>query len=348
LASDWQVYDEAAATYVPYIYDLHFPLRKAHLLLKRQEVEGYTLSLKKEKGYLFINNQLCYNFENQSSSYLDMDSLFRTDTLKIFLLTYYSDQIIYQFPEAFLGRKDNVEALTKKQLLKEELLAKTIAKQPYRNFLIVASILLLLIIAIISHFMKGSVFGFDRESERLSRIGQVKKIGFWQFFSFMLLYSVSIAFTIFFLSTYTESFSMDNITVRKENFWGLNNNFLELTLFIAFFLCLKYMLIWSVGNLLNNKFIANFHFQEYLNINRMMCVSWGIVMILANAAQPSLPSSWVELLVYLSMMVWVLKSLLISIRINGVGTYQKLHLFSYLCTTEYVPTLLLAKIFLKI
>ena len=360
LENAWSIYDNQLQTYVPFLPSLHTGEKQLYLILDYQKYKDFYISLAAEKdAYLFINNNLFYHFQNSSWLHLKIDSLQKiTQSKSLILLTYLASHIITEPPSTQITlqkreinlatTKDAAGKLPEKITLSVKERSEEIREN--KNFLLLATICLLAIMAVFSYTYKP-IFSFQFLISELDSFlkgkNQVKRLSTPSFLFFLLYYGISLAFVIMFLSTYSSKISYANFFSEPNTLVERAEVFLLLTTLIIALVVGKYCLIWILGSLYNDRNIANLHFQEYMNISRLFCVVWLSVILLANSIATTISPASVDFLAYFFAFCMLLQSILMGYRINNSVIHKKLYLFSYLCASEYLPLFLSAKLLMN-
>lgn len=359
LENAWSIYDNQLQAYVPFLPQLHTKEKQLYLILDHRKYKDFYLSLVAPKGtYLFLNNNLFHYFQDSLQLNLKIDSLQKITIGKPLLLTYLSMQYIKEPPStkitigmnggSLVGNKETVAKLQESTpiLIK----ARAADRQDNKNFLLLATMGLLTIMAVFSYISKP-MFSFQILLNELGSFlkgkNQIKRLSTPSFLFFLLYYGLALSFAIMFLSTYSNKISYTNFFVGATTLEDRIEVFLLLTASVIALIVSKYGLIWVLGSLYNDRNIINLHFQEYMNISQLFCVVWLSVILLANSVATAISPVAIDLLVYFFGFCMLLQSILMSYRINNSVIHKKLYLFSYLCASEYLPLFLSAKLLMN-
>jgi hypothetical protein len=120
-----------------------------------------------------------------------------------------------------------------------------------------------------------------------------------------------------------------------------------LLLSVASFVIVKYLSISLMGILYHDRHILNLHFQEYMTSSYIFSVLAQLAILLTNTRAQFLTPDIGDLS-YVMIACMALPSLFLTYRLNKSVSYRKIYLFSYLCTTEYLPLLLFIKFFITL
>lgn len=356
LEKDWSIYDNQLKEYVPFLPALHNKEKQLYLALEHQKYKGFYLSLFGEKNvYLFINNNLCYYFKDAEWLHLNIDSLQRSIKSSPILITYLSGSAIKNMPSiAITLQKYTPPNLISNKNIGENQANNTriIKTKPKifsetKIFLMITSLGILVVMAVFSKTMKP-IFSFSFIYNSLENFikgkNQIKRLSTPTFAFFLFYYGLTLAFVIIFLSTYTDKVSYQFFFDEATTLGGRVEVFLLLSLLMTGFIILKYLIIWLLGLLYNDRQLTNLHFQEFMDLSQVFCVIFVLTTLLASSAVSSLSLLAFDVLVYFFGICLFAQSVLMSYRINNAVSYQKLYLFSYLCASEYLPLFLSAKL----
>jgi len=354
----WSIYDNKLQTYIPFLPTLHTQEKQLYLILASQKYKNFYLSILGEKGtYLFINNNLSYHFQVSSTLHLKIDSLQKAMQDAPLLFTYLSENAIHKAPITEITlqkRRTNSDSLASHKVSKTEVHI-SVRKKPNKtkmseNFLLLASLGLLAIMAVFSYINKP-IFSMQLIMNELDAFlkgkNQIKRLSTPSFLFFLLYYGSALAFVIMFLSTYSGNFSYSTLLAEPITLAERIETFLLLTGIIILLVAAKYCLIWILGSLYNDRNIINLHFQEYMTISQLLCAVWLSTILLANSVATTISPSSIDYLLYFFAFCMLLQSFLMSYRINNSTIHKKLYLFSYLCASEYLPLFLSAKLLMS-
>ena len=356
LEKDWSIYDNQLKEYVPFLPALHAREKQLYLAFEQQKYKGFNLSILGEKEvYLFINNNLCYYFPAQQWLHLNIDSLQKAIKQSPLLITYLSKNNLRQLPtiavtlqkEEAVIVKENQIVTEKKEIKDATAKIKDKEQKELKNFLMIATLGILAVMAVFSITIRpifSFSFIFNSIDNFLKGKNQIKRLSTPTFVFFLLYYGLTLAFVVMFLSTYTNKVSYQYFFDEANTLIGRVEVFIFLSLLMTLFLIAKYLIIWILGSLYNDRQLTNLHFQEFMDLSQVFCVIFIITTLLANSVVSSLTPLGFDILIYFFELCFLAQAFLMSYRINNAVSYQKLYLFSYLCASEYLPLFLSAKL----
>lgn len=359
LENAWSIYDNQLQAYVPFLPRLHTKEKQLYLILDYQKYKDFYLSLAAPQGtYLFLNNNLFHYFQDSLQLNLKIDSLQKIIIGKPLLLTYLSMQYIKEPPSTNItigirGSRltgDKEIGVKAQENIPIVIKARAADTQDNKNFLLLATLCLMTIMAVFSYISKQMFslqFLLNELGSFLKGKNQIKRLSTPSFLFFLLYYGLALSFAVMFLSTYGNKISYTNFFVEATTLEDRIQIFLLLTASVIALIISKYGLIWVLGSLYNDRNIINVHFQEYMNISQLFCVVWLSVILLANSVATTISPSTIDFLAYFFGFCMLLQSILMSYRINNSVIHKKLYLFSYLCASEYLPLFLSAKLLMN-
>lgn len=358
----WSIYDNELQAYIPFLPALQQEEKQLYLVLANQKYARFYLSILGEKGtYLFINNNLSYRFRETSILHLKIDSLQKLTGGNSLFFTYLSETNIRKPPLTQIIQQKNMRGVADSLSVSKDTIQQSIGYsmvvreradevKTNKNFLLIASLSLLAIMAVFSYTSKP-VFSFqfllNEFDAFLKGKNQIKRLSTPSFLFFLLYYSSALAFAIMFLSTYSRKVSYAAFLAAPTTLGERVETFLFLIGLIMLFVAAKYCLVWILGSLYNDRNIVNLHFQEYMTISQLFCVVWLSVILLANSIATTISQDTIDYLLYFFAFCMIAQSLFMSYRINNSTIHKKLYLFSYLCASEYLPLFLSAKLLMS-
>lgn len=351
LEEEWTVFDKSTNTYLPYFANLYPKVNKLHVEINKPVYKGlYINVLGDSTAALFINQRLCYLFKSKKWFSMSIDSLQKRNKDKTLLLTYYKTSNFGKQPEVYMTVNPY------KQLTQIRENTKPIRNLPYKtetaqkNRVGITSLLVLVVVALTSSLhtplFKWSLLVKNFTNFIQART-QIKRLQGSQFFWYTVYYSLTIGFVISLIINKTIAIDEYNQLAALPTIWKSIFNFTLIFLLIASSVLAKYILVWLMAQLYNNRQILNLHFQEFIIISQIIC-SAVLLLALLISTLPSHHSYAVILLKYIVLGFLALQTFLISYRIKQSISYSWVYFFAYLFTTEIAPFLLYVKLFVTL
>jgi hypothetical protein len=351
LEEEWTVFDKSTNTYLPYFANLYPKVNKLHVEIDKPIYKGlYINILGDSTAALFINQRLCYLFTSKKWFSMSIDSLQKRNKDKTLLLTYYKTSNFGKQPEVYLTVNPY------KQLTQARQEAKQIRNLPHKtevarkNMIGITSLLVLVVVALTSSLhtplFKWSLLVKNFTNFIQART-QIKRLQGSQFFWYTVYYSLTIGFVISLIINKTTTLDEYSQLDALPTIWKSTSNFMFVFLLIVAGVLAKYVLVWLMAQLYNNRQILNLHFQEFIIISQIIC-SVILLLALVISTLPSHHSYAVILLKYIVLGFLAMQTFLISYRIKQSISYSWVYFFAYLFTTEIAPFLLYVKLFVTL
>jgi hypothetical protein len=110
---------------------------------------------------------------------------------------------------------------------------------------------------------------------------------------------------------------------------------------------LKYPLINIIASIFLFRKLKAVHFYENFRFGFFVSFIFLVISMANNYTDGKLLLDHIEIMSGLVIVLLVANSILVFIKLNSLQSFRKLHLFSYLCSTEIIPLIILLKIFTK-
>ncbi|WP_160118586.1 DUF4271 domain-containing protein [Chryseotalea sanaruensis] len=331
LQQDWFVYTDSG--YVK--FDEALQAKSVHIQQKASLGSGDYLKVKSTIPFsLFVDQQLLW--ADQKSLLISIDSLRRALAKTTFTISIYSKEKI-----------EKTSLLT--QLVRYPLVAsKSIyEKRPsafLTNFVLIgASIILLLLILIVKlnpklasdYFSVSKIFSM-RESEDNIVYTRITSSGNFLFFGFS---SLTIAFFLLLLFVHLP----DKLLIKPDSLPDLMRDWLLLSLLVILIFSVKMLTIYLFATLFQLRDVAGMQFFNWTRLFFLFVgfsVSLLTISILTRTAGPG----WINFFYMATGSVLVMWIVLAFFKIAAKARISPFHLFSYLCATEIIPSLIILKI----
>lgn len=341
---DWEAYDDEAKHYVPFFkypdskvvrFQLDFnKYRKAHVRLRLPE-----------NYFIWIQSHLIHHQKENCLIYFSLDSLrgvYGKSKVHMFI---YSPNFKESEIGASVVNKDRVERIDA-----EETLLKKRINDGRTNYFILISIITLSLIAILRAFYYRVFQEYTSWDKSLQQ-----RQGFdliiahsplaWPNLGFIIFYAVLIGNSIMNVALFMDEsqqvlpfgLSSESAILSGFKFGG----------YCLLLIVLKLLLITVTSELFQIRKIRLLHFFTYFRLSLLIAIALFVFSIINGILDGGPVSEGWSLLRLLIILAWSARLILIFFVLNKIYTFRKLHLFSYLCSTELIPLLLFFKIFLK-
>ena len=290
-----------------------------------------------ERGHVFVNGQLLGAIESEAS--FPVDSLRQLFGDRLWVAVY---------------APHGLEGLTTEIVWYSETVAEvsTLSLCPptfFRDYGILASLLLLLFVLLLfrtnpqltlDYFSFSKVFSSSErnETQLASRITSSENL---------LFYLFCALFAGFLLSAILYSAGPFFQAARPLAFTSLGASFLiwaRLSAFILLLLAAKLSIVLVFSTLFNFRETVSFQFFNFLRFVLFTSVVLGLLSLVLFIFQVS-STSWYERLIGIGLLLLTVGSVMVLMKLLRKSRLSFFHLFSYLCISEFIPLVILFKIF---
>jgi len=348
LADDWQVYDEAAKAYVPYLPERHQNYSSFSLFLNLETARYYQLLVFSEReSYLFLNASLQRQIPAGTWAVLSVDSLYGVYHTPEVLLTLYGRE---ESPRAGPARATVLLGYRRAANQKPValggglLLAKPRpTDDAFVNFFILGFLLILLGYAGLFMAFNKAFTRFYSPRDLLTinprdpTLSVTKSLDVSNLF-FVFHLSLVVAYLYLIVATKSvDLFSTQALLREGETLGDLLIRFGEATLLVFALFVGKYVLLQMLGTLYRFERVADYHYFKILQASSQFFTGLLlVVMVMASSFSAALAQ--VETYVVVPVVLFFLARLaLLYFSINKLASVKNLYLFSYLCIVELIP-----------
>ncbi|KYG78088.1 hypothetical protein AWW68_04785 [Roseivirga spongicola] len=215
----------------------------------------------------------------------------------------------------------------------------------FRNIAMAIAMLLFIVFAvsrIIYPKLFSSIYSFDKFLNFRYRedFGSGIRLFSTESFYFTGVLSLSFSFGIlciyFFHSELRAALPWLEITTL---FWGIAV-WLILGVAIQFVMFLKFLFVRVFGWLFNIPAEETRHFQEFQSFNHSFSILLYAILSISIYVRFNFPMVALEILAVVLVIYLVFRLINLFFKIRSLGACSNLYIFSYLCTTELMPTLI--------
>lgn len=342
----WYTYKGETGHFVPYMGE---PAEAIFTWVSTRGNESKSLDLKIPKGYsYFINHQYGGVFDREKVSW-SLDSLQMRYGESFLLTLYHARGIQLSAIQIHYGAVDTLTAAAmpyadlKPMPRKEE-------KSGLRNFFIIGFWLILGFFAFVRlRYPKRYKFYFSfshllstkliDESDYRSSVANAENL------SFLFLYSLLVSFMLLLIAphfTYLQPYLPVTFTDSYMQFLGLWG--LGVILFMAIML-LKYGVVQFMSTLFGFRGFTTYYFYEFLQTSLIELVLLFGLWTLGYSFLDAFTIKFSYFFIDGLLILMVLRGILLYYKILKTGRFKNLYLFSYFCTTELIPLVLILKFF---
>lgn len=331
LQQDWLIYNDSA--YVKFTEDQ--TIKSIHLQINASIGTGDFLKLESINAFsVFIDQKLFW--VDQNNLLISMDGLRQQLRKGDFTISIYS--------------KHRIEAgslLT--QLVRHPMVvsASIYEKRPsdyLANFVLIGSAIILLLLILIvklnpklasDYFSVSKIFSL-RESEDNIVYTRITSSGNFLFFGFS---SLTIAFFLLLLFVHLP----DKLLIRPELLSDLMRDWLYLSLIVMVVFSLKMATVYLFATLFQLRDVAGMQFFNWTRLF-FLFVGFSVSILVIGILTNNTGTGWINFFYVAAGTILVMWIGLAFFKIAGKARISPFHLFSYLCATEIIPSLIILKI----
>lgn len=345
LKQNWLVFSEQNNQFLPYIRDIHSPVF-IHFYLNLNKYKEYHLLIEiPNNTSLFIENKLVEFYKNSQTINLRIDSLQTAYELDNIFITIFSEENISETLQTYIVDfnlpKDNY-------ISKMEVSFPLRIQNRFQDFKLI-SILFIVLTGIIirlsqemlykEYFSMRKIFTLNPRSEILYSISFFSKSNLL----FLMFYGIIIGFSI--------SNVVAWVTLQKPMIFSFSNTVegiifaIVISILVIFIMILKYLILKLIANIFMFRKVTSIHNYEYLRFSFIISLILFVLTLVNNFSKGTFANDYIIQLGWLLGVLAVFRSIFIYFKLNKLFSFRKLHLFSYLCSTEIIPLIIFLKIF---
>jgi hypothetical protein len=348
LESSWLTVDRGGQNYVPYIKgrSLNYPV--IGLLLDTDDSKGLVLKCCVQQGTsVFVNNRIVDQTTLNACRYYDVDSLKSQYQRGSLFISFYQENLDPKLLSTTLMTTHpapDIQARSKPtvQIIKR-------SSDQFADFFVMAILSVAAFFAfLINRYPKGhrdyfnfsKAFSLSLKEEKVLTQRNMSIVN--TLFIWMYAMVISLLIVLFWkiFDAVPNLFDFVELTTLKTCFFS----WLTMSFMTFCVLELKYLLIKILCSLLNVEKIAQIHFFDFL---RLSLIFVGITFIGASSLYLSNLSRELPytIILYIFIALLGVRIIILLFKLIGDTSFRKIHLISYLCTTEILPLLIGIRIF---
>lgn len=352
LRESWYVYDKGMKSYVPFVDEENHNSPYIGFFAPERAYKGKAIFLSVPKNTsLLLDNKLVKHYHKASEETILLDSLYSSTSSLNPFFTLYNPSLNVALVKTLIISEDPKFSVLKGDAGQSyfELIQRNI--NGLKDFYLSGILILLVFFGVLFHSFKKFFRDYFNVGRTLTL--RVRDEGIYKM---NILSSVNILFLVFL--SLTISFLLLSLFSLGEwrHFGFLNwstmvNSFqswiLLAGLALSFFL-LKYLFIYIISSIFLISDFKRIHFYDSTRITifffNMLLV--GFVVYYLNLQYFS-GFSFNRWAIYSIVLFLIFHIIFIFMKLMNVYPYRKLHLFSYLCTTEIIPLIIGLKFFVN-
>ncbi len=218
-----------------------------------------------------------------------------------------------------------------------------------RNSLLIISMILLATLAV-SRLVYPKLFSYVYGFEKLlifkyrEDFGSGIRLLSTESFFFTSLLSAILSFVFICISSQLDNqILVNNHFLSLGSFWLTLGTWLIVSLFILFLFFLKFLFVRFFGWLFALPYTITRHFQEFQNFNNLIAIVLFSITLAGLYWQFKFPTGLDEFLMVLIAIYLFFRLINLFFKIRSLRACSNLYIFSYLCSTELIPTFLVLK-----
>ncbi|SFD69806.1 DUF4271 domain-containing protein [Spirosoma endophyticum] len=342
--NDFQVYDEGAKAYIPYIVEQHADQTALSAYVDLESNRHYNLLVStRQDGYLFINAALKRKLRANQWQILSIDSLFRTYRQPEIFLTVYGAPGIND-KQLFIGYPKS--ATQKPVILRDDNLS--VRPRPrtiYENFLGFGLLFLLATHAFLFAFYRRAFQRFYNFRDLISLRSQDDSFLINRPLSSVnLLFTLNLSFIIAYLIVFVQSRNLEVFASRalllgEQGLGGLVGEFFLLSVVVLSSLVSKYVSLEIMGGLYKLEESIQVHYFKILQSSLLFFACLTLLLAVLAYNTPAMP--WSQSILLLPLIgFYAARLILLYFVIRSLEPIKNLYLFSYLCIVELIPLII--------
>lgn len=343
---DWQVYNDKMKAYIPYITEQHLAYPSHTLFCDIQSNRGYDLLVfsKKADNFLFINGSLRQKIPVGKWIVLNVDSLYKVyEQPTIYITLYGSNSIDDKI--LMLGYK---RSLDQKPIVLSEsgITAKPRTPAPYRNYLVMVSMFILVMFSYLSNSYVRAFQRYYNLRDLLNTL--VREQSFLinkplSRMNVMFIILLSLIMGLFYMLLQSKGiyiFGGRTILQEGETLGVLSSNYFRICLAVFVILIVKYFFISLVGQLFNLEKVVDIHYFKIIQSSIIFYTALVLILLVLFMEYFSHDFNWQVYLFAPVVIFYLLRFFILYFTINRSVPIQSLYLISYLCIVELLPVVL--------
>jgi hypothetical protein len=343
---DWQVYNDRMKAYVPYIMEQHLAYPSHTLFCDIQSNRGYNLLVfsKKADNFLFINGSLRQKIPVGKWIVLNVDSLYKVYEQPIIYITLYGstnidDKIL------LLGYK---RSLDQKPIVLSEsgITAKPRTPAPYRNYLVMVSMFILVMFSYLSNSYVRAFQRYYNIKDLMNTL--VREQSFLinkplSRMNIMFVILLSLIMGLFYMLLQSKDiyiFGGRTILQEGETLGVLSSNYIRICLAVFVIFIIKYFFISLVGQLFNLEKVVDLHYFKIIQSSIIFYTVLVFILLVLFMAYFPHDFNWQVYLFTPIIVFYLLRFFILYFTVSRSLPIQSLYLISYLCIVELLPIIL--------
>jgi hypothetical protein len=341
---DWQVYDEAAKTYLPYVFEVQGEVPALSVPIDLESNQRYHLLLRtNQDAHLFLNAALRKKLVAGQWYTFRVDSLYQIYRQPQLFLTIYGSsgldtrQLVMAYPKSILQKPIIASS--------DNLSVRPRAFSVYRDFFGMGLLFLLATHAVLFALYHRAFLVFYNLRDLLTLRIRDESFLINRPLSLMnILFVLNLSFVLAYLFLFVQSRNIDVFASRallldQQSFGAILLYYLLVSGIVFLAYMGKYLMLQVVGSLYRFDPIVNLHFFKIIQSSLLFFTSIVLVAAILIFNVPHLTSLTSALLIPFTIF-YIARLVLLYLVITTTAPIKSLYLISYLCIVELVPLLI--------
>jgi len=347
LEQDWMIYDWEANVYLPFIPEIHNEYKSLTLVLDKQNYEAEHVQLRYHEPLdVFINSKLFYSLEAQKALNIPIEKLNIGGGDSLISLSVHTVKAFNKAPNVFITKENFVER--KSYSFNEIEIERARERSFFEKWPLLVIVFSIIAFSVSNRSSFNPILSFtsiDGISAFFSdnKRGMGTKLNASILIFYFLLISAILAISILLLNIEPSVFGFEIFPF--QSFPGVLSSvsrFFNLFLLIGSLVFLKIFIIWSVGGLFNLKSETYIHLYEFMAFSQLFYLVL-FFLVIALGFYPYLIDN--QILVMLFRYGFSIVAIMVTLKIYRVISFKNVFIISYFCITEFVPALIMIRVF---
>ena len=342
--NDWQVYDEVAKSYIPYLFEVQGSVPALSASIDLESNRHYQLILRtRNDAHLFVNAALRKKLTANQWYTFSVDSLYGIyREPKLFLTVYGSPgpdtrELVMAYPRSILQKPIVASG--------DNLSVRPRIFSVYPDFFALGLVFLLAVHALLFSMNRRAFLTFYDFRDLLTLRTRDE--------SFLVnrpmsltnnLFVLNLSFVLAYLFLFVQSrnidvFASSALLLDQQNLGAILLYYLLISALVFLSFMGKYLMLRVVSSLYRFDSIVNLHFFKVVQSSLLFFTVMGIVTTILIFNVPTIAGLTTILLVPFTIF-YLARLVLLYLVITAMAPIKSLYLISYLCIVELVPLLI--------
>ncbi len=345
---EWLITDPTTGAYLPFTPGPK-KLKALSFIIKPGVHQGKWVKVCAEVGSsLLMDGNLVYHYNQTACQDFEIDSLKDHYSGRHLFFTIYNPdpQVLsnYRYSIVIPGSTNTVssDAL--------ELIPIPRGNKDFGNFFVLGLVTILAFLAgffrfqyktFISFYNLGSIFSFRTSTTGLQSLRLFERANLL----LLSFHSILVAFVVVVAANARPDWAEVLPGFDAGSFYANTLYWGAITVVLFLFYFLKFGTIVQISLLFGLRQFQDQHFLDYLRLSMVFFLALFGLLVLVNLSTPLLNNGLVSLLAESAFLFMIARVVIIFLKLNSYSPNRRLHLISYLCSTEILPLVFILKLF---